>query len=118
VIRAPFTGRDHGEAGIRRRGGVAVRRVARREAAPAARSRRSSSSRRCTSAPTSTRRTCRSLSKEQPAEITLDAVPTRRTTGVCARSCPPADRQKATVRVKVAFLDADDRVLPDPVGRA
>jgi HlyD family secretion protein len=26
---------------------------------------------------------------------------------------PAADRQKATVRVKVAFLDADDRVLPD-----
>ena len=26
---------------------------------------------------------------------------------------PAADRQKATVRVKVAFLDADDGVLPD-----
>ena len=26
---------------------------------------------------------------------------------------PAADRQKATVRVKVAFLDADDHVLPD-----
>jgi hypothetical protein len=26
---------------------------------------------------------------------------------------PAADRQKATVRVKVAFLDADERILPD-----
>ncbi len=53
------------------------------------------------------------LSKEQPAEITLDAVPDKVYHGKLRQIVPAADRQKATVRVKVAFLDADDRVLPD-----
>ena len=53
------------------------------------------------------------LSKEQPAEITLDAVPDKTYHGRLRQIVPAADRQKATVRVKVAFLDADDRVLPD-----
>ena len=53
------------------------------------------------------------LKKEQPAEITLDAVPDRVYHGRLRQIVPAADRQKATVRVKVAFLDADDRVLPD-----
>ena len=53
------------------------------------------------------------LSKEQPAEITLDAVPDKTYHGRLRQIVPAADRQKATVRVKVAFLDADDGVLPD-----
>jgi RND family efflux transporter MFP subunit len=53
------------------------------------------------------------LGKNQPAEITLDAVPDKVFHGRLRQIVPAADRQKATVRVKVAFLDADDRVLPD-----
>jgi RND family efflux transporter MFP subunit len=53
------------------------------------------------------------LSKEQPAEITLDAVPDKTYHGYLRQIVPSADRQKGTVRVKVAFKDADDRILPD-----
>ncbi len=53
------------------------------------------------------------LAREQPAEITLDAVPDKVYYGRLRQIVPAADRQKATVRVKVAFLDADDHVLPD-----
>ena len=53
------------------------------------------------------------LAKNQPAEITLDAVPDKTYHGRLRQIVPAADRQKATVRVKVAFLDADDHVLPD-----
>jgi RND family efflux transporter MFP subunit len=53
------------------------------------------------------------LAKNQPAEITLDAVPDKTYHGRLRQIVPAADRQKGTVRVKVAFLDADDRVLPD-----
>src|SRR5713226_2333126 len=44
------------------------------------------------------------LAKEQPAEITLDAVPDKVYHGRLRQIVPAADRQKATVRVKVAFL--------------
>jgi HlyD family secretion protein len=53
------------------------------------------------------------LAPNQPAEISLDAVPDKVFHGRLRQIVPAADRQKATVRVKVAFLDADDRVLPD-----
>ena len=53
------------------------------------------------------------LSREQPAEITLDAVPDKVYHGRLRQIVPAADRQKATVRVKVAFLDSDEGVLPD-----
>jgi RND family efflux transporter MFP subunit len=53
------------------------------------------------------------LAKEQPAEISLDAVPSKTYHGRLRQIVPAADRQKATVRVKVGFLDADDHVLPD-----
>lgn len=53
------------------------------------------------------------LGPKQPAEITLDAVPDKTYHGFLRQVVPAADRQKATVRVKVAFLDADDRILPD-----
>ena len=53
------------------------------------------------------------LGPKQPAEIALDAVPDRTYHGYLRQIVPAADRQKATVRVKVAFQDADDRILPD-----
>lgn len=53
------------------------------------------------------------LSPKQPAEIALDAVPEKTYHGSLRQVVPAADRQKATVRVKVAFLDADEKVLPD-----
>ncbi len=53
------------------------------------------------------------LGDRQPAEITLDAVPDKTYHGFLRQIVPAADRQKGTVRVKVAFLDADDRILPD-----
>src|SRR5262249_33834473 len=53
------------------------------------------------------------LGSKQPAEITLDAVPDKVYHGMLRQIVPAADRQKATVRVKVAFLDADDKILPD-----
>jgi RND family efflux transporter MFP subunit len=53
------------------------------------------------------------LGPNQPAEISLDAVPDKTYHGFLRQIVPSADRQKATVRVKVAFLDADDRILPD-----
>jgi HlyD family secretion protein len=53
------------------------------------------------------------LHPSQPAEITLDAVPDRTYHGHLRQIVPAADRAKATVRVKVAFDDADDKILPD-----
>ena len=53
------------------------------------------------------------LSGKQPAEISLDAVPEKTYHGFLKQIVPAADRQKATVRVKVAFLDADEKILPD-----
>jgi HlyD family secretion protein len=53
------------------------------------------------------------LAPKQPAEITLDAVPDKTYHGFLRQIVPAADRQKATVRVKVAFLDADEKILPD-----
>lgn len=53
------------------------------------------------------------LGPNQPAEITLDAVPDKTYHGHLRQIVPAADRQKATVRVKVAFDDADDKILPD-----
>ena len=53
------------------------------------------------------------LGPKQPAEIALDAVPDRTYHGYLRQIVPAADRQKATVRVKVAFQDADDKILPD-----
>jgi RND family efflux transporter MFP subunit len=49
----------------------------------------------------------------QPCEILLDAVPDHRFPGVVNRIVPTVDRAKATVLVKVKFLERDERVLPD-----
>jgi RND family efflux transporter MFP subunit len=47
------------------------------------------------------------------AEITLDAYPNDRYPGRVRQIVPTADRQKATVLVKVAFDSLDARVLPE-----
>ncbi|MGS0892625.1 efflux RND transporter periplasmic adaptor subunit [Burkholderia stagnalis] len=50
---------------------------------------------------------------EQPCEIQLDALPDMRFAGRVSRIVPTVDRSKATVLVKVRFIDRDERVLPD-----
>lgn len=47
------------------------------------------------------------------AEITLDAYPNQRYSGRARQIVPTADRQKATVQVKVSFDSLDARVLPE-----
>ncbi len=49
----------------------------------------------------------------QPCEIQLDALPESRFRGKVHMIVPTADRTKATVLVKVAFVDRDDRILPE-----
>ena len=49
----------------------------------------------------------------QPCDIQLDALADRRYRGVVHAIVPTVDRAKATVLVKVKFLDRDPRMLPD-----
>ena len=49
----------------------------------------------------------------QPARITLDAYPDTSFNGSVRQVVPTADRQKATVLVKVSILDRDPRILPE-----
>lgn len=49
----------------------------------------------------------------QPCEVTLDALPEVRFRGILHTVVPTADRSKATVMVKVKFLDMDKRILPE-----
>ncbi|WP_454763865.1 efflux RND transporter periplasmic adaptor subunit [Cupriavidus campinensis] len=49
----------------------------------------------------------------QPCELLLDALPAQRMAGRVSRIVPTVDRSKATVLVKVQFVDRDPRVLPD-----
>ncbi|MRR18004.1 MAG: efflux RND transporter periplasmic adaptor subunit [Deltaproteobacteria bacterium] len=49
----------------------------------------------------------------QPCSIGLDALPEKRFRGVVHAVVPTVDRSKATVLVKVRFLDKDARMLPD-----
>jgi RND family efflux transporter MFP subunit len=49
----------------------------------------------------------------QPCEIILDAYPDKRYRGTVHKIVPTADRAKATVLTKVAFLERDERVLPE-----
>jgi RND family efflux transporter MFP subunit len=49
----------------------------------------------------------------QSARITLDAYPDTSFSGSVRQVVPTADRQKATVQVKVAILDRDPRILPE-----
>ena len=49
----------------------------------------------------------------QSCRITLDAYPDTSFAGKVRQVVPTADRQKATVQVKVAILDRDSRILPE-----
>ena len=49
----------------------------------------------------------------QPARITLDAYPDTAFRGSVRQVVPTADRQRATVQVKVSILDHDPRILPE-----
>jgi RND family efflux transporter MFP subunit len=57
------------------------------------------------------------ISVGQPVEIQLDAFPNLRLAGVVARMVPTVDRSKATLMVKVRFVERDPRVLPDMSAR-
>lgn len=54
-----------------------------------------------------------SVKSGQPCEITLDALQNTRLKGVVHTIVPTADRSKASVMVKVRFIDKDSRVLPE-----
>jgi RND family efflux transporter MFP subunit len=49
----------------------------------------------------------------QPAMATLDAYPSWRIPSTVRTVIPTADRQKATVKVRLSFDDLDPRILPD-----
>lgn len=49
----------------------------------------------------------------QPCEIQLDALPDERFRGVLQTIVPTADRSKASVMVKVRFIDRDQRIMPE-----
>jgi RND family efflux transporter MFP subunit len=49
----------------------------------------------------------------QPAEVTVDAFPGKKWKGVLRQIIPTADRAKAVVKVKVAIVNPDARLLPE-----
>ena len=53
------------------------------------------------------------IASERPARITLDAYPDTTFRGKVRQVVPTADRQRATVQVKVSILDHDPRILPE-----
>ncbi len=53
------------------------------------------------------------VSLRQPCEIELDALPEARFKGEVHMIVPTADRAKASVLVKVAFMEKDPRILPE-----
>jgi len=57
------------------------------------------------------------LAPRQPAEIVLDAYPDHVYHAHLLQVIPTADRSKGTVKVKVAFEDPDDKILPDMSAR-
>jgi HlyD family secretion protein len=53
------------------------------------------------------------VKKNGPAWITLDAYPDTSFRGAVRQVVPTADRQRATVQVKVSILDRDPRIFPE-----
>lgn len=53
------------------------------------------------------------LGRKQKAIVTIDAFPDRKYDGVIAEISPEANRQKATVQVKVQILNPDDYLRPE-----
>ena len=50
---------------------------------------------------------------DQPVRVTLNAYPEEAYAAEVIATIPAAERSKATVRVRVGFLERDERVLPD-----
>lgn len=55
----------------------------------------------------------RNVKMGQPCEIQLDALPASRLRGEVHMIVPTADRTKATVLIKVRFIDKDKHILPE-----
>ncbi len=53
------------------------------------------------------------INNDQPARIVLDAYPSANFSGKVRQIVPTADRQRATVQVKVSIIDRDRRILPE-----
>ncbi len=53
------------------------------------------------------------IRKGQPCEITLDALPGSRFRAAVHTVVPTADRSKASVMVKIRFLERDERIFPE-----
>jgi RND family efflux transporter MFP subunit len=53
------------------------------------------------------------IASGRPARITLDAYPDTTFRGIVRQVVPTADRQRATVQVKVTIDDHDPRILPE-----
>ena len=53
------------------------------------------------------------VTDDQPTRIVLDAYPSASFAGKVRQIVPTADRQKATVQVKVSITDRDSRILPE-----
>ncbi|HUQ24376.1 MAG TPA: efflux RND transporter periplasmic adaptor subunit [Burkholderiales bacterium] len=53
------------------------------------------------------------ITVDQPCEVQLDALPDTRLAAVVSRIVPTVDRSKATVLVKVRFIESNPKVLPD-----
>jgi len=58
------------------------------------------------------------VKRGQPVEIQLDAFPDSRFRGQVHMIVPTADRSKASVMVKIRFVDADPRILPEMSAKA
>ena len=57
------------------------------------------------------------IRRGQPARIVLDAYPSDAYPAEVRQIVPTADRQRATVQVKVSFLESDGSVLPEMASR-
>ena len=53
------------------------------------------------------------IKDKQPTRVVLDAYPTATFAGRVRQLVPTADRQRATVQVKVSITDRDPRILPE-----
>jgi RND family efflux transporter MFP subunit len=53
------------------------------------------------------------VAQGQVAEVAVDAVPGRRYRGVVRKVIPMGDRARATVKVRVAIEDADEKLFPE-----
>lgn len=53
------------------------------------------------------------IRRGQPCEITLDALPGSRFRGIVHTIVPTADRSKASVMIKIRFLERDQRIFPE-----